>query len=55
MMWCRENPAANGGRPQDRANFVTLLRELRAAFNDEAKVGMQNSEVSILSTLQPAK
>nr|AFC60662.1 chitinase [Pandalus japonicus] len=29
-----EYPAARGGKPQDRANFVTLAQELRAAFNE---------------------
>lgn len=52
----RETPAANGGRPIDKANFVTLLAELRAAFVAEAKVsGKPRLQLSAALDMGPAE
>lgn len=32
MKYCLEYPAARGGKPQDKANFALLLKELKEAF-----------------------
>ena len=38
--WEYPSHAEQGGRPQDKANFVLLLRELRAAITVDAEVSL---------------
>lgn len=38
--WEYPSNADQGGRPQDKANFVTLLREFRAAIEAEQRSGL---------------